>query len=121
MFASTLNAIPHIKSGALKAMGNSSAKPLASLPGIPPIGDTIKGFESNAWFALFGPANLPPATLAKLNDAARKAVAAPEFRRLLEQESAQAVSSTPDELKKFVDQDINRYAEVVKFTGATVD
>ncbi|ARP89012.1 MFS transporter [Bordetella genomosp. 9] len=121
MFGSTLNVMPHVKSGALKALGVTSARPLESLPGVPPIGDTIKGFESNAWFALFGPANLPADTLATLNDAARKAVAAPEFRRLLEQESAQAVSSTPDELKKFVSEDIDRYAEVVKFTGATVE
>ncbi|HTJ99118.1 MAG TPA: tripartite tricarboxylate transporter substrate binding protein [Bordetella sp.] len=121
MFGSTLNVIPHVKSGALKAMGVTSNKPLESLPGVPPISDTIKGFESNAWFALFGPANLPADTLAKLNAAARAAVAAPDFRRLLERESASAVSSTPDELKKFVNEDIDRYAEVVKFTGATVE
>ncbi|ARP79591.1 MFS transporter [Bordetella genomosp. 8] len=121
MFGSTLNVIPHVKSGSLKALGVSSAKPLESLPGVPPIGDTIKGFESNAWFALFGPAKLPADTLAKLNDAARKAVAAPDFRRLLERESATAVSSTPEELVKFVNEDIDRYAEVVKFTGATVE
>ncbi|AOB29588.1 MFS transporter [Bordetella sp. H567] len=121
MFGSTLNVIPHIKAGALKAMGVSSNKPLESLPGVPPIGDTIKGFESNAWFALFGPAKLPADTLAKLNAAAQKAVAAPDFRRLLERESASAVSSTPEELKKFVSEDIDRYAEVVKFTGATVE
>jgi tripartite-type tricarboxylate transporter receptor subunit TctC len=121
MFGSTLNVIPHVKSGALKALGVSSAKPLASLPGVPPIGDTIKGFESNAWFALFGPARLPADTLAKLNDAARKAVAAADFRQLLERESATAVSSTPEELAKFVNEDIDRYAEVVKFTGATVE
>ena len=121
MFGSTLNVIPHVKSGALKAMGVSSAQPLDSLPGVAPIGDTIKGFESNAWFALFGPARLPADTLARLNEAARKAVAAPDFRRLLERESASAVSSTPEELKKFVNEDIDRYAEVGKFTGATVD
>jgi tripartite-type tricarboxylate transporter receptor subunit TctC len=121
MFGSTLNVIPHVKSGALKAMGVTSNKPLESLPGVPPISATIKGFESNAWFALFGPANLPADTLAKLNAAARAAVAAPDFRRLLERESASAVSSTPDELKKFVNEDIDRYAEVVKFTGATVE
>jgi tripartite-type tricarboxylate transporter receptor subunit TctC len=121
MFASTLNVMPHVKTGALKVFGVTSEKPLDVLPGVPPIGNTIKGFESNAWFAMFGPANLPADTLAKLNEAARKAVAAPDFQRLLEQQSAQAVSSTPDELKKFVDQDIDRYAEVVKFTGATVN
>jgi len=121
MFASSLNALPHIKSGALKALGVSSPEPLAQFPGVPPIGDTIKGFESNAWFALFGPANLPADTLATLNAAARKAVDTPDFRQLLEREAASAVSSTPQELDAFVREDIERYAEIVKFTGATVD
>src|SRR5690606_11769635 len=121
MFASSLNALPHIKSGALKALGVSSPEPLAQFPGVPPISDTIKGFESNAWFALFGPANLPADTLATLNAAARKAVDTPDFRQLLEREAASAVSSTPQELDAFVREDIERYAEIVKFTGATVD
>ena len=88
---------------------------------MPPIGDTIKGFESNAWFALFGPAGMPADVVAALNDAARHAVASPDFRRLLDAEAATAVSSSPQELDAFVRQDITRYAEIVKFTGATLD
>jgi len=121
MIASTLNAQPHMKSGALKALGVTSPKPLPPFPNVPPIGDTIKGFESNAWFAMFGPAGLSPEVLATLNGAARKAVDTPEFRRLLEAESATAVSSTPEALGAFVKEDIARYAEIVKFTGATID
>ncbi|WP_313623180.1 tripartite tricarboxylate transporter substrate binding protein [Achromobacter sp.] len=121
MFASSLNAVPHIKSGALRALGVTSPQPLPQFPGVPPIGDTIKGFESNAWFALFGPAKLPADKLATLNAAARKAVDTPEFRQLLEREAASAVSSSPEELGAFVRQDIERYAEIVKFTGATAD
>lgn len=121
MFASSLNALPHIKSGALRALGVSSPQALPQFPGVPPIGDTIKGFESNAWFALFGPAKLPADKLAALNAAARKAVDTPAFRQLLEREAASAVSSSPEELGAFVRQDIERYAEIVKFTGATAD
>ncbi|SIT29250.1 tripartite tricarboxylate transporter substrate binding protein [Achromobacter sp. MFA1 R4] len=121
MFASSLNALPHIKSGALRALGVSSPQALPQFPGVPPIGDTIKGFESNAWFALFGPAKLPADKLATLNAAARKAVDTPAFRQLLEREAASAVSSSPEELDAFVRQDIERYAEIVKFTGATAD
>ncbi len=121
MFASSLNALPHIKSGALRALGVSSPQALPQFPGVPPIGDTIKGFESNAWFALFGPAKLPADKLAALNAAARKAVDTPAFRQLLEREAASAVSSSPEELDAFVRQDIERYAEIVKFTGATAD
>lgn len=118
MFASSLNVKSHVKTGALKALGVTSPKPLSQFPGVPPIGATIAGFESNAWFALLGPAGLPPQTLAEINAAARKAVAAPQFREMLEAESAEAVSSSPEELGAFVRQDIARYAELVKFTGA---
>lgn len=118
MFASSLNVMPHIKSGRLKVLGVTSPAAMRQFPGAEPIGNTVKGFESNAWFALFGPAGLKPDTLAKLNDAARKAVDSPEFRHLLEPESAQAAGSTPQELDAFVRKDIQRYAEVVKFTGA---
>ncbi|SEJ61790.1 tripartite tricarboxylate transporter substrate binding protein [Achromobacter sp. NFACC18-2] len=121
MFASSLNALPHIKSGALRALGVTSPQALPQFPGVPPIGETIKGFESNAWFALFGPAKLPADKLAALNAAARKAVDTPAFRQLLEREAASAVSSSPEELGAFVRQDIERYAEIVKFTGATAD
>jgi len=119
MFASSLNVKAHIKSGTLKALGVTSPKPLPEFPGVAPIGDTIKGFESNAWFALLGPANLPPQTLADLNAAARKAVDTQAFRSMLEAESASAVSSSPEELGDFIAKDIARYAELVKFTGAT--
>lgn len=121
MFASSMNALPHVKGGALKALGVTSTASLPQFPGVPPIGETIKGFESNAWFAMFGPAGLPPEVVTALNGAARKAVDTPDFRRLLEGEAATAVSSTPEELGEFVRKDIARYAEIVKFTGATVD
>jgi tripartite-type tricarboxylate transporter receptor subunit TctC len=70
---------------------------------------------------MFGPAGLSPKVVAELNSAARKAVDTPDFRKLLEAEAATAVSSTPEELGEFVRKDIARYAEIVKFTGATVD
>ncbi|WP_415806269.1 tripartite tricarboxylate transporter substrate binding protein [Bordetella muralis] len=121
MFASSMNALAPVKNGTLKALGVTSTAELPQFPGVPPIGDTIKGFESNAWFAMFGPAGLSPKVVAELNSAARKAVDTPDFRKLLEAEAATAVSSTPEELGEFVRKDIARYAEIVKFTGATVD
>ena len=119
MFGSSLNVMPHIQKGAVRALGVSSPAPLKEFPDVPAIAQTIPGFESNAWFAMFGPAGLSPETLASLNTAARKATEAPQFRQMLEVDSAKAVSSTPQALGEFVKEDIARYAEVVKFTGAT--
>ena len=121
MMASSLNALPHIQSGALRALGVTSPAALPQFPGVPPIGDTIKGFESNAWFALFGPAGLAPEKVAALNAAARKAVDTPAFKTLLEGDAATPVSSSPEELGQFVHEDIARYAEIIKHTGARVE
>jgi len=119
MFASSVNVLPHVKSGSLRALGVTSSQPLDQFPGVPPIGQSIPGFESNAWFALIGPAKLPPQTLAALNDAACKAVQVPAFRQMLEHEAAIPVGNSAEELSAFIREDIPRYAELVKFTGAT--
>ena len=118
MFASSVNVLQHVQNGALRALGVTSPQPLPEFPGVPPIGQTIPGFESSAWFALLGPANLPPATLAELNDAASKAVQNPAFRKMLEHEAAIPVGGSAADLAAFIRQDIPRYAELVKYTGA---
>ncbi len=121
MFASTMNVLPHTKAGSLKVLGVSSEYALDQFPGVPPIGASIKDFESTAWFGLFGPKDLPATVLQNLNTHVAKAVASDEFRQLLETDAARPQSSTPQELSTFVAEDIKRYAEVVKFTGATAD
>ncbi|MGT2489901.1 tripartite tricarboxylate transporter substrate-binding protein [Cupriavidus basilensis] len=64
--------LPHVKTGKLKVLGVTSAAPLPQFLGVAPIGATVKGFESSAWFGLFGPAGLPPDVLQALYQAARK-------------------------------------------------
>ena len=61
MFVSAVIGIPQIKGGKIKAYGVTSPKRLPQLPDVPAIAELVPGFESNAWFGLFGPARLPPA------------------------------------------------------------
>ena len=118
MFASSVNVLQHVKSGSLRALGVTSPQPLPEFPGVPPIGKTIPGFESSAWFGLLGPAKLPPATLATLTRAAREALQNPAFRKMLEREAAIPVGGSAADLAAFIRKDIARYAELVKYTGA---
>ena len=67
MFAAVGNVIQHIKSGRLKALGVTSAQRLPLLPEVPALAETVPGFESSAWFGLFGPAKLPAEILSRLN------------------------------------------------------
>jgi len=119
MFASTVNVMPHVKAGKLKVLGVTSPAPLPQFPGVEPIGNTVKGFESNAWFGLFGPAGLPRDVTQTLNQAVRHGLDTPAVRKRLENDAAQPVGSTSEAFAAFVRDDIKRWAKVVRYSGAT--
>ncbi|WP_096663770.1 tripartite tricarboxylate transporter substrate binding protein [Polaromonas sp. AET17H-212] len=118
MFAAIGNAQAQVKAGKLKALGVTSAKRLPAFPDVPAIAEVLPGYESSAWFGLFGPARMAPELAKRISDAARQAIAAPEVRRRLDAEGAQAVGNSPEEFSKFVQGEIQRWARVVKFSGA---
>jgi len=118
MFAAVGNVQQHLRAGKLKALGVTSPHRLPVLPDVPAIADTLPGFESSAWFGLFGPAKMPPDLLRTWSDAARAAVQSPDVRRRIEAEGATAVGNSPQDFARFVVTDIARWREVVKFSGA---
>ena len=118
MFAAVGNAQAHVKAGKLKALGVTSAKRLAAFPDVPAIAEVLPGYESSAWFGLFGPARMTAELTRRVGDAARQAITYPEVRRRLEAEGSIPVGNSPDEFAKFVQLEIARWAKVVKFSGA---
>ncbi|KWR89105.1 tripartite tricarboxylate transporter substrate binding protein [Cupriavidus sp. IDO] len=119
MFASTLNVLPHVRAGKLKVLGVTSPAPLPQFPGAAPIGATVKGFESSAWFGLFGPADLPPEVTQAIYQAAHKGLESPAVRKRLESDGAQPLGTSPEAFARFVRQDVKRWAAVVRYSGAT--
>ncbi len=118
MFANIGNAQAHIKAGRLKALGVTSATRLPGLPDVPAIAEYLPGFESSAWFGLFGPARMDPALVQKISQAARQALLSPAVRRRIEAEGAQVVGNSALDFARFVAQDVQRWREVVRFSGA---
>ncbi len=118
MFAAIGNAQAHIRAGKLKALGVTSLKRLPAFPYVPAIAEVLPGYESSAWFGLFGPGQMDPALARRLSDAARQAINSPDVRRRLEMEGAVPVGNSPDEFARFVQAEITRWAKVVKFSGA---
>ncbi|SOY69637.1 conserved hypothetical protein; putative exported protein, UPF0065 [Cupriavidus taiwanensis] len=119
MFASTINVLPHVRAGKLKVLGVTSPAPLPQFPGAAPIGNTVKGFESSAWFGLFGPAGMSHDTTQALYQAARKGLESPAVRKRLENDGAQPMGTPPEAFAAFVKQDVKRWAGVVKYSGAS--
>jgi tripartite-type tricarboxylate transporter receptor subunit TctC len=118
MFAAIGNVQTHIKAGKLKALGVTSAKRLPAFADVPAIGESLPGYESSAWFGLFGPGRMSPELSKRLADAARAAVLSPEVKRRIESEGATAVGNSPEEFARFVDSEIVRWRAVVQYAGA---
>ena len=119
MFISLVTGTEHVRAGTLRAYGVTSAQRQPSFPDLPAIGAIVPGFESNAWFGVFGPANLPAAITGKLNAVIVAALKNSTLRDRLQNEGASPVGSTSAEFAAFVREDIKRWASVVKWSGAT--
>ena len=118
MFAAVGNAQAQIRAGKLKALGVTSAKRLAAFPEVPAIAEVLPGYESSAWFGLFGPGHMSPDLARRISEAARQAIQSPDVRKRLEAEGAVPVGNAPDEFNRFVQSEIGRWAKVVRFSGA---
>ena len=118
MFAAVGNVQQHIRAGKLKALGVTSPQRLSAFPEVPSIGEALPGYESAAWFGLFGPGRMPPELTKRLSDAARAAVQSPEVRRRIEHEGATPVGNSPEQFARFVDSEISRWGAVVRYSGA---
>ena len=118
MFANIGNAQAHIKAGRLKALGVTSPSRLPLFPDVPAIAEALPGFESSAWFGLFGPARMDATLTQKISQAARLALLVPAVRRRIEAEGAQVVGNSAAEFERFVAQDVLRWRDVVRYAGA---
>ena len=119
MFAAIGNVRALVEAGRLKALGVTSKQRLPQFPNVPAIAEVLPGFESSAWFGLFGPAGMSPDLTRRISNAARAAVQSEAFRERMEIDGAQAVGNSPEEFARFVKADIPRWAELVRSSGAT--
>jgi tripartite-type tricarboxylate transporter receptor subunit TctC len=118
MFISLVTGSAQVQAGNLRAFGVTSAKRQPSFPDLPAIGEIVPGFESEAWFGVFGPAKLPAEIVDKLNHAILAALKQPRMREQLTREGANPAALTPAEFATFVREDIARWAPVVRASGA---
>ena len=119
MFISVVTGAQQVRAGKLRAYGVTSEKRQSMFPDLPAIGEVVPGFESTAWFGVFAPAHLPGPITEKLHATIVGALAAPRLREQLKNEGATSVGNTPKEFAAFVREDIERWAPIVKASGAT--
>ena len=122
VFASLPSALSHIKAGKLRALAVSGDKRSPVLPDVPTIAEAVPGYNGTLWIGLFAPAGVPADVLATLQDATRKALAAKDLRDKLDQQGVEiAAPTTPEQFSKLLQDDLAKWARIVKASGAAVD
>jgi tripartite-type tricarboxylate transporter receptor subunit TctC len=110
-------ALPHIKAGKLRPLATFGATRLAALPEVPTLKELGYDVEYYLWAGLFAPRGLPPAVLAALRDATRRAVQDPEFKNAMDKVQTPIAYLDTDEFRAWWDADARRLAAVIKQIG----
>ena len=122
MFDNVPSIGPHVKAGRVRGLGVSSPKRAGNFPDIPTIAEAgVPGYETNSWGGIMGPAKLPREIVDRLVKETRAALAHPNVADRYRQLDTEPDGSTPEEFQALVRQEIPKWAEVVKRSGAKVD
>jgi tripartite-type tricarboxylate transporter receptor subunit TctC len=113
--------LPHIQSNRVRAIAVTSEKRLPQFPDLPPIGETVKGYEFTSWFGVFVPAGTPAAIVERLNLELKKAVADPAVASNLSAQALDPMYMPPDEFAKMLKAEYDKYESVVKVSGARLE
>ncbi len=120
-FVGTPIAIPHMKSGRLKALGVSTAKRSPEMPEVPTIAEAgVPGYEAIVWIGMLAPAGTPRDIVAKLNGEIGKLVRADEVKKLLAPTGMEPDPDTPAQFGAYLKGDYDKWGKVVRDSGATV-
>ena len=122
MFDNIPSAIPHIRSGKLRALATTGTKRSALLPDLPTMVEAgLVGYESTAWFGLVFPAGTPKEIVAKMNAEGVKATKSADFIKRMNDLGYDIVGGSPEQMGSMIQDELKRWGPVVKASGAKVD
>jgi tripartite-type tricarboxylate transporter receptor subunit TctC len=122
MFDAITTMAPNVQAGKLKALGTSGSARSAVLPDVPTVAEAgVPGYDAVIWLGIMAPAGTPRPVVERLNAEITKIVNAPEMKAAWGRQGAIAMSMTPDEFARFMRDDIDKWARIVKISGAKPD
>ena len=121
-FVGMPNALAALSSGKLRALAVTTRKRSADLPDVPTLDEAgVPGYDATIWLALLAPPGTPRDIVLKINSEVTRVLSTPESRKLMSQAGVEVATSTPEELAKLMQSELDRWGKVVRDTGATVN
>lgn len=121
LFDNMPSIIGHIRSGEVRALGVTSAARSPALPDVPAIAEVVPGYEASAWFGAAAPKGTPPAVIARLNREINAGLTDPALRAKLADLGGVPIPGTPEQFWALHRMETEKWAKIVKFSGAHVD
>lgn len=121
MFNGVSSALPHVKSGKLRALAISTTQRSSLLPDLPTVAESGLRYDTAGWYGLVAPARTPKAVTAKLQASLRRALDVPEMKERLAAQGIDGIASTPEQLANFLREELDKWTRVVKAAGLKVD
>ena len=121
MFDNLPGSMAHIKAGTLRALGVTAGKRAEALPDVPTIGETVPGYEAVIWYGIVAPKGTPPEVVDTLNTAVNEVLADPQLKARLAALGGEPMPMTPAQFGKLIADETEKWAKVVKFSGAKAD
>jgi tripartite-type tricarboxylate transporter receptor subunit TctC len=122
MFDSVPGVLQHIRAGKLRALAVTSLKRSAALPDVPTIDEAgLKGFDSTAWFGLYGPGNMKADLKKRLSTDVLEALQSPGVHSQIEKQGAEPGTMTQPQFAAFVNNELNKWAKVISNANVTLD
>ena len=118
----TTTCLPFIAAGKMRALAVASKKRNPALPNVPTFDELgIKGVHSSAWYGIMGPAGLPREVVTRINAEVNTILKTPDMIRRLAAFGGEPGGGSPEDFSKFIQNEIARYADIVKASGAKVE
>ena len=122
MFDAITTMAPNVRAGKLKALGTTGRSRSAVLSDVPTVSEAgVPGYEAVIWLGLMAPAGTPRPIVERLNAEVRRIVDSPEMKAAWEKQGAAPMSMSPEEFARFMREDIEKWARIVKLSGAKPD
>ena len=120
VFSAVLPALPLIHAGRLRAIAVSGAKPTPALPGVPPVGATLPGFDTSPWTGVAVQGATPKEIITRLNQEIARGYSAPDVRERLLREGNDVVLNTPEQFDAFFRGEMDKWAKVIRAAGIAI-